>query len=130
MTYRHIFILAVLLTGCSREKYDQSDVETNNPLFVSMQGPDTGIDFANMLHEQEDFDVFRYRNYYNGGGVGIIDVNNDGLADLFLTSNMDANRLFLNKGNWKFEDITDKAGVRGSKIWSTGVSIADVTHYA
>lgn len=100
--------------------------DNDTTLFQRLHPEETGVLFKNELNAQEDFDVFRYRNFYNGGGVGIGDINNDGLADIYLTSNMGDNKLYLNKGNWIFEDITDKAGVKGSKIWSTGISIADV----
>ncbi|WP_432327150.1 FG-GAP repeat domain-containing protein [Mucilaginibacter sp. P25] len=70
--------------------------------------------------------MFTFRNYYNGGGVAIGDVNNDGLNDVYLTSNMGGNQLYINKGNWKFENITDKAGVRGTKYWSTGATMVDI----
>jgi len=86
----------------------------------------TGVDFANTLSLDESFDVFRYRNYYNGGGVALGDVNNDGLTDIYLTANMLPNRLFLNQGNWQFIDATETAGVAGTKTWATGVSMADV----
>ncbi len=95
-------------------------------LFKTLDKEETGIDFINALSLKEDFDVFRYRNFYNGGGVGIGDFNNDGLADVYLTSNMGDNKLYLNKGNFKFEDITETAGVKGTKVWSTGVSIVDI----
>lgn len=97
-----------------------------NTLFKLLTPQQTGIDFQNTLTAQADLDVFRYRNFYNGGGVGIGDFNNDGLPDVYVTSNMGENKLYVNKGNWKFEDITRKAGVAGAKSWSTGVSIADV----
>ena len=95
-------------------------------LFTQLPAAETGINFTNELILSEDFDVFRYRNYYNGGGVAIGDINGDSLPDVYLTANMQPNKLFLNRGNFAFEDITETAGVAGSKIWSTGVSMADV----
>jgi hypothetical protein len=108
---------------------ERKNTGSNEPLvFQQLHSWETGIEFSNTLMIRQDFDVFRYHNFYNGGGVGIADFNNDGLADVYLTSNMGDNKLYLNKGNWKFTDITDKAGVKGSKMWSTGVSIADINH--
>lgn len=109
----------------------QCGPDTRKPLeerqqFTLLEAAHLGIPFQNTLTLQEDFDVFRYRNYYNGGGVAIADINNDGLPDIFFTANMGENKLYLNKGNWQFEDITHAAGVQGQKAWSTGVSIADV----
>lgn len=95
-------------------------------LFQRLPSSVTGIEFENTLTIRKDFDVFRYRNFYNGGGVGIGDINNDNLPDIYLTSNMGDNKLYLNKGNFTFEDITEKAGVKGTRVWSTGVSMADV----
>jgi hypothetical protein len=121
------FIPLLTLWACSQSSDVNSPHTTlSDALFLRMPSVETGLAFENKLELKEDFDVFRYRNYYNGGGVGIGDFNNDGLADVYFTSNMGDNRLFLNKGNWKFEDITAQAGVKGNKVWSTGVSIADV----
>jgi hypothetical protein len=119
-----LFCLIIILMSCSGA--DEKRATREDVLFQKMLPKQTGIDFQNTLTLAEDFDVFRYRNFYNGGGVAIADINNDGLADVYLTSNMGDNKLFLNKGNWKFEDITKKAGVVGTKVWSTGVSMADV----
>ena len=95
-------------------------------LFQSLDKEETNIDFANDLAYNASFNVYTYRNFYNGGGVAIGDINNDGLPDLFFTANMLPNKLYLNKGNFKFEDITEKAGIRKIGKWSTGVSMADV----
>ncbi len=120
---RHFIFLVLVfsLFGCKDEKEQRAP-----KLFTSLPSSHTGIDFSNDLILKENFDVFRYRNYYNGGGVAIGDINNDGLPDIYLTANMQANKLYLNKGNFQFEDITETAGVGGSRSWSTGVSMADV----
>src|ERR1700720_2059838 len=96
------------------------------PLFDLMKN--TGIDFSNTVRNHPDFNILTYRNFYNGGGVAIGDINNDGLPDIFFTSNMGQNRLYLNKGNMQFTDISDKAGFApGKQQWSTGVVGADVS---
>ena len=97
-----------------------------NKLFTLLEPNDTGIDFINSVVDQENFNILTYRNFYNGGGVAIGDINNDSLPDLYFTSNQNKNKLYLNKGNFKFEDITEKAGVGGTKAWSTGVTMADI----
>ncbi|MDX1908377.1 MAG: VCBS repeat-containing protein [Bacteroidia bacterium] len=101
-------------------------VEAPSDLFVSLPADQTGIQFINQVQDGEQFNVLTYRNYYNGGGVALGDVNNDGLPDIYFTANMGPNKLYLNKGNWQFEDITDRAGVAGTRAWSTGVTMADV----
>jgi enediyne biosynthesis protein E4 len=88
----------------------------------------TGIDFSNKVTDTKDFNVFTYRNFYNGGGVAIGDVNNDGLADVFFTANMGSNKLYKNKGNWQFEDVSEKAGFVQKQDWSTGVVMVDINH--
>ena len=88
----------------------------------------TGIGFSNNIHNTKDFNIFSYRNFYNGGGVAIGDINNDGLADVFFTANMGSNKLYLNKGNWSFEDISEKAGIEEKQDWSTGVVLVDINN--
>jgi hypothetical protein len=95
-------------------------------LFETVPVDHSGIDFQNTLTESSDFNIIEYLYFYNGGGVAIGDLNNDGLADIFFTSNQGPNRLFVNKGNFQFIDVTDKAGISKSGNWSTGVTMADV----
>jgi len=84
------------------------------------------IDFVNTLTETKEFNVFKYRNFYNGAGVAAGDLNNDGLPDVFFTANQGSNRLYLNKGNFLFDDISAQAGFTDKKQWSTGVLMADI----
>lgn len=95
-------------------------------LFSLMNEKETGISFLNTIQEDDSLNVMRYEYLYNGAGVGIGDFNNDGFNDIFFSGNTTANKLFLNKGNFKFEDITATAKVAGNGTWNTGVSIADV----
>lgn len=86
----------------------------------------TRINFVNRLEYTEEFNTYTYRNFYNGAGVGMADFNKDGLTDLYFCSNMAGNKLYINKGGFVFDDVTDHAGVSCKDSWSTGVSIADV----
>lgn len=86
----------------------------------------SGIPFANNLEYTEEFNPYTYRSFFNGGGVAIGDINNDGLMDIYFTGNLVDNQLYLNKGNWQFEDITVKAGVACPGVWSSGATFADV----
>jgi hypothetical protein len=121
-----IVLLLLTLFSCNTPKESAQRQNNSKALFTKLTSEETGITFANEITETRDFNVFRYRNFYNGGGVAIGDVNNDGLPDIFFTANQKKNKLFLNKGNFKFQDITDSAGVGGRKPWDTGVVMVDV----
>ena len=119
----------LLIQSCG-SKEDGNTLENNSEptLFTLLRPEETGISFVNKVANSKEFNIFKYRNFYNGGGVAIGDINNDGLSDVFLTGNMEPNKLFLNKGDLKFEDISEKAGVKGNKPWSTGVVMADINN--
>ena len=125
MLRRRSTLTAVLLAvvACTAEKQPQSP--SSRPLFELLAPSATGINFANKLPEA-GFDIVNYLYYYNGGGVAVGDVDGDGLPDLYFTSNIGPNKLYRNKGNYQFEDITEKAGVADPDGWKTGVTMADV----
>ncbi len=128
--FRFFTVLLYLtsLSSCQKE-HQSSEVSGEEELLFTLLSPEeTGIDFSNDIANQKNFNIFMYRNFYNGGGVAIGDINNDGLPDIYFTSNMGQNRLYLNKGNMQFEDITESAGVGGNKPWSTGVNMVDINN--
>jgi hypothetical protein len=100
--------------------------KTEKTLFELVEN--TGINFRNDVEDGKVENSFLFRNFYNGGGVAIGDINNDGLPDVFLTSNMGENKLYLNKGNFQFTDITAKGGFKQDSMWSTGVVFADINN--
>ena len=100
--------------------------ESRATLFTELNPDSSGIGFRNDLALDSTFDVFRYRNYYNGGGVAIAELTGDTLEDIYVTSNIGWNRLYKNLGGLQFEDITGASGAAGTHAWSTGVSVADV----
>ncbi|MFV5691621.1 VCBS repeat-containing protein [Flavobacterium sp. LT1R49] len=116
-----LLLFIFLFSNCSKK-----NSENANALFSKLDSTNTGINFVNEVKNGVDMNIFKYRNFYNGGGVAIGDVNNDGLSDVYFTSNLGANKLYLNKGNFKFQDISKKAGIEGTKSWSTGVVMVDI----
>ncbi len=115
---RSLFLVTLFFTAC------QSDKESIT--LFELKGAQTGINFENKLTYTEEFNPYTYRNFFNGGGVALGDINNDGLLDIYFTGNLVDNKLYLNKGNWKFEDITEKANVACKNVWSTGATFADL----
>ncbi len=121
MKYLSLFLIALILfSSCKQEE------KKRDSLFTLLPSSETNIDFANQLTETEEFNIIQYLYFNNGAGVAAGDINNDGLVDLYFTSNQNSNKLYLNKGNFEFEDITQKAGVAGVGNWTTGVTMADV----
>ncbi len=118
-----IFVMMTFIAACQ-----SNDKRAAQPLtlFSSLSSETTGINFVNNLTYTEEFNVYTYRNFYNGAGVGLGDFNNDGLVDVFFCGNQVSNKLYLNEGNLHFRDITQQAGLETGHVWSTGVSVADV----
>jgi len=118
-------VLLLFVFSCGNPKGGSQ----GSPLFTLMPASSTQAGFVNHLDYETQlknkFNIYTFRNFYNGGGVALGDINNDGLLDIFMGSNMETNVLYLNKGNFQFEDISGKAGI-GGQGWSTGISFADV----
>lgn len=118
-------VLLVLFVGMQGH-FGQSSNDGSEKLFSLLNPRHTKIDFNNKIADKEEHSILLYSNYYGGGGVGIGDINNDGLQDIFFTGNLEEDRLYLNKGNMVFEDITKKAGIEDNGGWSSGVLFGDV----
>lgn len=127
--YLYIFFLlcTILVLSCKNRRLENEDCfAQKGKLFSLLPSTYTNIEFRNDLTYTEEFNTYTYRNFYNGGGVAIGDINNDGLQDIFFTGNMVSNKLYLNNGNFKFTDVTDKSGLNSTGVWSTGVSLVDI----
>jgi len=118
LTSKYFYYLALFLSLSCSPPADQ--------MFTLMPSRITGINFQNPLQETEQFNVLNYGYLYNGGGVAIGDVNNDGLTDIYFTGNMVGSRLYINKGNFEFEERAQEAGVFAAGLWNTGTTMADV----
>ncbi|MDC6365505.1 MULTISPECIES: VCBS repeat-containing protein [Flavobacteriaceae] len=111
-----LLLLIVLIAGC----------KNRGRLFNNPSPESTGITFTNTVSELDDLSILDYLYFYNGGGVSMGDINNDGLPDIFFSGNQVKNKLFLNKGNIQFDDISVSAGIEGNSSWNTGTTMADV----
>lgn len=118
------FLSIFLLLSCGKE--DAAVTEDKDTLFTLLDASKTGIDFENTLVETDESNIITYEYIYNGGGVAVGDVNNDGLSDVYLSGNQVQNKLYLNKGDLSFEDITAKAKIQEKEGWKTGTAMADV----
>ncbi|MBN8838003.1 MAG: VCBS repeat-containing protein [Sphingobacteriia bacterium] len=114
-----VIVATLIFIACSQK-------QKRNNLFEAIDN--SGIQFINKVEDNDSINILNYRNFYNGGGVAIGDINNDGLPDIFFTANQGPNKLYLNKGNFKFEDISAKAGFGDKLQYSTGVVFADVNN--
>ena len=116
---------ACLAAACTGS--EKGDAASRGPtLFTRLPSSETGVVFENRLAESREFNVFTYRNYYNGGGVALGDLTGDGLPEIVLTANVGGPRLYLNLGGFHFRDVTAAAGITNTRAWTTGVTIADV----
>ena len=122
-----IAITLLALNSCSSDTSTNTNFDTSGPTFSQVSAAASGINFINEIIETPERSMGNYENFFSGAGVAVGDINNDGLADIFFTSNDASNRLYLNKGGMKFEDITAAAGLTSSK-WSGGCSMADVNN--
>lgn len=113
-----VTLFSVSITSCTESG--------DPPLFEELSPKETKVTFENQLRSDSEFNVYKYRNFYNGGGVAVADVNQDSLPDIYLTANRGENRLYLNQGSFSFMDVTKQAGVAGSKPWTTGASFVDI----
>ena len=111
-----IVVFSILFYACNKKEL----------LFKNPTSQETGLVFENTITPTDNLNILDYLYYYNGGGVALGDINNDGLTDIFLSANQENNKLFINKGNLKFEDVTNKANVSGNSSWNTGAVMGDI----
>ena len=120
-----IIIFLTIFSSCTRKN---KTAINKDALFQLQSSSTTGINFTNTVTDSKDLNILTYHNFYNGGGVAIGDVNNDGKPDIFFTSNQQQCKLYINKGNWKFEDATAKSNIVSNHTWHTGVTMVDINN--
>ncbi|MBJ6367794.1 VCBS repeat-containing protein [Snuella sedimenti] len=126
--YLKVYLVVAIIMSCKDSGNIKPAVKQlpSKTLFTQLSVSQTGIDFINEIPESSVMNSMVYEYFYNGGGVAIGDINNDGLPDIYFTSNLKENKLYLNKGDFRFKDITEKAKVKGSFGWTTGVTMVDI----
>lgn len=124
----YLLVIQIVFWACTpgKEAHQTAIVPDSLQLFQLLPSDSTGITFTNLLKENSVVNYFNTKYIYNGGGVAIGDINNDGLSDVYFSSNIFSNELYLNKGNFKFENISRKAGVEASRGFKTGVAMVDL----
>ncbi len=128
MGYKNYFLILVILFFFSCKKNEKAYDDGRDVMFTAIPSTHSNIRFNNTVKEDVKLNFLNYTYVYNGGGVAVGDINNDGLEDIYFTSNQNSNTLYLNKGNFVFEDITELAGVKDDKGWSTGVTMVDINN--
>ena len=113
-----VFMVSILL-ACKQQVSEDT-------LFQKLDPSVTGVTFENNLEFRSDFNIYNYRNFYDGGGVAVGDLSGNGLPDIYFINNMSENKLYFNLGDFVFEDVTESAGVAGTRKWSTGAGLADI----
>lgn len=121
-----ISLLSILIISCKKE--DKTKEAEQSTLFTLIPNSHSNVNFNNTVKQDFNFNFIEYPYAYTGGGVGVADFNNDGLQDIYFTANQNSNKLYINKGDFKFEDITETAGVADNEGWSTGVSLIDINN--
>ncbi len=121
-------IYALVLFGIASCKKDANTTKTTEKLFVEIDASVSGVNFVNQIIETEEFNYYNYIYAYNGGGVATADFNNDGLLDLFFTANISGSKLYVNKGNFKFQDITATSNIENKEGFDTGAAIVDINN--
>ncbi|MCP4971500.1 MAG: CRTAC1 family protein, partial [Arcobacter sp.] len=127
-----LIMLIISTSSCNNNPKEEDtlknkEVKSKLPFFSKLNSEQTGIDFNNINKESEKYNVYEYDYFYNGGGVAVADFNNDNLQDIIFTANMSPNKIYINKGDFKFEDISETSNINvGKKGWTTGVTTLDI----
>lgn len=122
------FITLIVIIGCSKRSREESSENLNENQFQEVNSSHSGVRFSNDLTPKGDLNIIEYLYYYNGGGVALGDINNDGLDDIYFTANQKADQLYLNKGDLQFENISIPSNISQEGSWSTGVTMVDINN--